>query len=92
MIRTFKSKKLRNLFEKGDSRGLPADQISRIENRLATIEAARRIEDCNVAGYRLHALSGDYKGFHAVWVTGNWRIVFRFVDGDAFDVDHVDYH
>jgi toxin HigB-1 len=92
MIRSFKSKRLRRLFEDGDGRGLPADQVSRIGNRLAVIDAARVVEDCNVAGFRLHPLSGDLKGFHAVWVTGNWRIVFRFADGDAWDVDHVDYH
>ena len=40
----------------------------------------------------LHALGGDMKGFHAVWITGNWRITFRFQDGDAFDLDHLDYH
>jgi len=92
MIRSFKSKKLRKLFEDGDSRGLPADQISRIENRLATIDAARRVEDIDIAGYRLHALGGDLKGFHAVWITGNWRVIFRFEDGDAYDLDHLDYH
>lgn len=92
MIRSFKSKKLRKLFEDGDSRGLPADQISRIENRLAAIDAARRIEDIDIAGYRLHALGGDLKGFHAVWITGNWRVIFRFEDGDAYDLDHLDYH
>lgn len=46
----------------------------------------------NVAGFGFHKLTGDLKGFHAVKVTGNWRIIFRFEDGDAFDVDHVDYH
>lgn len=92
MIASFKSKRLRKLFEDGDARGLPADQVSRIENRLSTIDAARVIEDCKVAGYRLHRLGGDYDGFHAVWITGNWRIIFRFDDGDAFDVDHLDYH
>lgn len=92
MIRSFRNKRLRKLFEDGDGRGLPQDQINRIENRLATIDAAREIEDCNIAGYKLHQLSGNYKGFHAVWITGNWRIIFRFEDGDAFDLDHIDYH
>jgi proteic killer suppression protein len=92
MIRSFKSKNLRKFFEEGQAKGLPADQITRIENRLSVIDQAQTIEDCNVAGFRLHALSGDYKAFHAVWITGNWRIVFRFVEGDAFDLDHVDYH
>jgi toxin HigB-1 len=92
MIRTFKSKVLRRLFEDGDARGLPADQVTRIENRLATLDASTAAEDMNVAGYGFHKLTGDLKGFYAVRVTGNWRIIFRFEDGDALDVDHVDYH
>lgn len=92
MIKSFKSKRLRKLFEDGEERGLPADQISRIENRLTVINEARQIEDINVAGFRLHPLHREYAGFHAVWITGNWRVIFRFVDGDAFDVDYLDYH
>ena len=43
-------------------------------------------------GWRLHRLSGDLRGFWSVTITGNWRIVFRMQDGDAFDVDLIDYH
>ena len=43
-------------------------------------------------GWRLHPLKGDLKGFLSVTITGNWRVIFRFADGDAFDVDLVDYH
>ena len=43
-------------------------------------------------GYRLHALKGDLKGTWSAAISGNWRVMFRFVDGDAFDVDLVDYH
>ena len=92
MITTFKSKALRKLFERRDTRGLPAEQVNRIENRLATLDAAMVAEDMNIAGYGFHKLTGDLKGFYAVKVTGNWRIIFRFEDGDALDVDHVDYH
>ena len=92
MIRSFKSKALKRLFEKGDGRGLPADQLARIENRLATLDAASRPEDMNIAGYGFHSLVGSLKGFFAVKVTGNWRIIFRFEGQDAVDVDHIDYH
>ncbi len=92
MIRTFASKALRKLYENDDRSGLPADQVERIRNRLATLDVARRAEDMNLPGYGFHSLSGRLKGFHADKVTGNWRIIFRFVDGDAFDVDHLDYH
>jgi proteic killer suppression protein len=43
-------------------------------------------------GYRLHRLKGEWKGYWSVTISGNWRMVFRFEDGDAFDVDLVDYH
>jgi toxin HigB-1 len=92
MVRSFRSKPLRKLFETGDARGLPADQISRIESRLAALDASKQAEDMSIAGFGFHKLSGDLKGFHAVKVTGNWRIIFRFEDGDACDVDHLDYH
>lgn len=83
---------MQRLFEEGDGRGLPPDQISRLENRLAVINEAQRIEEINVPGFKLHQLHREYDGFHAVKITGNWRIIFRFIDGDAFDLDHLDYH
>lgn len=46
----------------------------------------------SVHSYRLHPLRGDLTGFWSVTVSGNWRIIFRFEDGNAFDVDLVDYH
>lgn len=92
MIRNFKSKPLKKLFDQGDGRGLPVDQIARIENRLATLDAATRPEDMNIAGYGFHPLAGPLKGFFAIKVTGNWRIIFRFEGQDAVDVDHIDYH
>ncbi|HYA43216.1 MAG TPA: type II toxin-antitoxin system RelE/ParE family toxin [Syntrophobacteraceae bacterium] len=46
----------------------------------------------NVATFRLHSLKGQLRGFYSLTVRPNWRIIFRFEDGDAFDVDFVDYH
>jgi proteic killer suppression protein len=54
--------------------------------------AAPRPSDLDLPGYRLHALKGGLRGTWSATISGNWRIVFRFVDGDAFDVDLVDYH
>lgn len=92
MIKSFRNKALRKLYENGDRSGLPFSQIDRIENRLGTLDAAREAEDMNVAGYGFHKLTGNLKGFYVVKITGNWRLVFRFEDGDAWDVDHLDYH
>lgn len=66
--------------------------IERIRNVLTALADAATIEEMDLPAYRLHALKGDLKGFHAVTVRANWRIIFRFEKGDAFDVDFVDYH
>ena len=59
---------------------------------LAHLDRAQRPTDLDLPGYRLHPLKGDMKGLWSVTISGNWRIVFRLEDGDAFDVDLVDYH
>jgi toxin HigB-1 len=55
-------------------------------------EAAETVEEMNIPGYRLHSLTGNLHGYWSVRVTGNWRIVFRFENGEALDVDLDDYH
>jgi len=92
-IKSFRHKGLRELFEEGRSRGIRADQAKRLRRLLTALDAAATIDEMNVyPGWRLHPLTGDLKGFWSVSVTGNWRLIFRFEDGDAFDLDLVDYH
>lgn len=62
------------------------------EEILLVLDAAKTVEDMNVPGYRLHPLIGTRKGFWSVRVTGNRRIIGRFENGTAFDVDLIDYH
>jgi len=92
MIRVFRHKGLKRLFEKDDARGVRADQVRRIRDVLAHLDEARRPRDLDLPGYRLHPLRGELKDYWSVSITGNWRIAFRFEDGDAFDVDLIDYH
>lgn len=92
MIPTFRHKGLRDLFERGDTRGVSQAQVKRLRATLARLEAARTAEDMNLPGLRLHALKGELRGLWSVTVSGNWRLVFRFDDGDAYDVDLLDYH
>ena len=92
MFESFRHKGLRLLFETGERRLLNPQHIERIENILGMIHAAEDIKGIDVPGYRLHALSGNLKGFWSVTVRSNWRIIFRFDGGKAFDVDLVDYH
>jgi proteic killer suppression protein len=92
MIASFKHKGLKKLFELGDRSLVRADLLRRVENILATLDAAESLRALDLPGYRLHQLKGDRKGFWAVTVRANWRIVFRFEGGDAFDVELTDYH
>ena len=91
MIRTFRHRGLRRLYQ-GDASKVRADQVRRIAGVLGHLDRAQRPSDLDLPGYRLHPLKGDLKGMWSVMISGAWRIVFRFVDGDAFDVDLVDYH
>lgn len=92
MIRTFRHRGLKRLYQQGDASRIRADQVSRIEDVLAHLDAAASPADLDLPGYRLHRLKGKLKGFWSVTISGNWRIIFRFTDRDAFDVELVDYH
>ena len=91
MIASFRHRGLKRLFERGDRSRIGADMVSRVENVLAVLNRARRPEDMDLPGFRLHPLKGDRAGEWAVTVRANWRVVFRFENGDAVDVDLVDY-
>ncbi len=92
MIRSIRHKGLKRLHENDDARGLIAEHVIKLRDILARLEAARTAADMDIPGLRLHPLKGSLKGFWAVSVRANWRVTFRFVDPDAFDVDYVDYH
>jgi proteic killer suppression protein len=92
MIIGFRHRGLQRLFEKGERRRIPPEYIDKVEDILARLDAATAPQDLNLPGYRLHQLSGDLTGFWSIAVSGNWRIIFRFDDGDVTNVDLVDYH
>ena len=92
MILNFRHKGLKRLYEQGVGTGLSADWVPKIERILARLDIATTPEMVNLPGFKLHPLKGDLKGVWSVWVTGNWRIVFRFEGSDVRDVDLVDYH
>ncbi len=92
MIRNFRHKGLRRLFENGDRKAIRRDLIDKVENILFVLNRAKTLADMNLPGFRLHPLKGELKGFWAVTVRANWRVVFRFELGDALDVELVDYH
>lgn len=92
MIDSIRHKGLKALYEKGIISGVEQNQVSRLKRRLIVLNHVNQIKDLNVPGFRLHALKGRYKGYWAIWVTGNWRLVFRFEEGNVLDLDLVDYH
>jgi toxin HigB-1 len=92
MIASFKDRKLRRFYEAGNRSKLQPNHAEKIGTILASLDAATRIEQLNLPTFRLHPLKGDLKGFWSITVQSNWRIVFRFEDGKAFDVELIDYH
>ena len=92
MIISIRHKGLKLLYEKGDPSRLQIQLVRRIENRLTRLDAATELKDLNAPGYGLHQLSGDLKGFWSIKVSGNWRMIFKFIDGEIYDLDLIDYH
>ena len=92
MIRSFKHRGLKRLYERGDRSGIRPDLLDTVQEILTVLDAAAGPQALAVPGYRLHPLKGDLKGFWSVTVRANWRIIFRFEANDAFDVELIDYH
>jgi proteic killer suppression protein len=93
MIKTFADKETQKLFVSGKSKRLPSDLLRRAIRRLEFIHFTNDINDLLVPpSNRLHAQKGDRKGQHSISINDQWRICFRFIEGDAYDVEINDYH
>ena len=93
MIKTFADRRTQELYVRGKAKRLPAVLAKRAARKLEYVDLATRLDDLKVPpGNRLHALEGNRKGQHAICVNDQWRICFRFMDGDAYDVEFCDYH
>ena len=92
MIKSFRHKGLKKLYETGSRAGVQANHVNRLRMQLAALDTAQTIDDMDVPGFKLHPLKGRSKGRWSVWVSGNWRITFEFRDGNAFILDYEDYH
>jgi proteic killer suppression protein len=92
MIKSIGNKALKRWWERGDQSRINPVHFPKIRRAMLALDAASQPTDMNLPGYGFHGLSGDLKGFYAVKVTGNWRVIFRFDGGDAIDVDYLDYH
>lgn len=93
MIKTFADRHTQALYATGESKRLPRNIIRRALRRLEYLDLATCLDDLKVPpGNRLHALGRDRKGQHSIAVNDQWRVCFRFSDGDAYDVEVTDYH
>ncbi|HEY5749719.1 MAG TPA: type II toxin-antitoxin system RelE/ParE family toxin [Chryseolinea sp.] len=93
MIQSFKHKGLRELFEKGKTKKFPAEHLKKIKRLLDFVAAAHSSEDFNLPGKRLHKLKAPpYVDFYSLDVTGNYRLIFKFENGLATDVNYIDTH
>jgi toxin HigB-1 len=92
MILSFKHKGLEAFFLKGSKAGIQAPHAPKLGAMLRRLNAAGKPQDMNLPGWRLHPLKGELRGCWSVWVSGNWRLTFRFVGVDVELVDYQDYH
>ena len=92
MIRNFRHKGLGQFFQMGTTRGINAQHAAKLRRLLFALSTAETPDNMNAPSYRLHQLRGEREGQWAVSVSGNWRLVFEFEDGDVVNVDLVDYH
>lgn len=92
VIRSFRHKGVERFFLTGTKSGIQAAHAPRLARQLQRLDVARRPQDMNVPGWRLHPLKGSQKGRWSVWVSGNWRLIFLFEGEDAVLVDYQDYH
>jgi proteic killer suppression protein len=92
MIESIRHKGLRRLFEEDDSAKVNPEYAARLRLILSALDAVENIEEMDQPTFHLHALKGRLKGFWAVRVRADWRVIFRFADGRASDLDLIDYH
>ena len=92
MIASFRHKGLRLMFQTGRARYVRADLRERVVDILAVLHASATPADADLPGFRLHQLRGKDRGVWSITVSGNWRITLRFANGNAEDVDLLDYH
>ncbi len=92
VIVSFRHRGLERLYRTGSKRGVQADHVPKLLRILSVLDVAQTPEDLAIPSFRTHPLKGELAGHWSVWVNGNWRVTFRFVDGDVELVDYQDYH
>ena len=92
MIVSFRHKGLELLYQAGTKKGVQASHVPKLLRILSALDVAHGPRDLMIPGFRTHLLKGDLAGHWSIWVSGNWRITFRFIETDVELVDYQDYH
>jgi proteic killer suppression protein len=92
MIISFRHKGLERLYHDGSKRGVQAAHVSKLLRILSVLDVAQTPADLAIPSFRTHPLKGETAGQWSIWVNGNWRVTFRFLDSDVELVDYQDYH
>jgi toxin HigB-1 len=92
MIKKFKHKGLKKLYDTGSQQGIKPEHFKRLRLILARLDASQSPQDMNLPGLNLHQLKGSFEDFWSVSVSGNWRVIFRYENNNPIDVDYLDYH
>lgn len=92
MIKSFRHKGLRKLFETGSAAGVQPNHATRLRMQLAALDSAQTIDDMEIPGFRLHPLKGELAGRWSITVNGNWRMTFEFREGNAYVLNYEDHH
>ena len=92
MIVNFRHKGLKKLYEQGDKSRIRGDMVDKATMYLSILDTAETLEELDITGFGFHKLVGNLKEFYSVKMSRNYRMIFRFEDGEALDVDLVDYH
>ena len=92
MIKSFKHKGLGRFFYEGIKSGINTEHAPRLARILDRLDASTCPQDMNLPGFKLHMLKGKEKGTWSVWVSGNWRVTFKFDGADAILIDYIEYH
>ena len=92
MIKSFVHKGLQKFFLTGTTKGIQSNHADKLGRILDRLDASSKIDDMNAPGYALHKLKGTLKSHYSVKVSGNWRVIFKFENGEAYVLDYLDYH
>lgn len=92
MILSFNHKGLEQLYLSGSTKGVNQEHVPKLLRVMKSLDYARSINDLNVPGFRTHRLKGSMTGYLSIWISGNWRVIFKFSGSNVELVDYTDYH